>query len=126
MFFFCVFFVLPCCLFCCYCFFFSSRRRHTSCALVTGVQTCALPIFVSDSSVPKRASKVPSRVGDRRMSYSVRTTAGRESIAMSLLTVPPATTKLKDRKSVVSGKRVPVRVDLDGRRIIKKKTYQLQ
>src|SRR3546814_4703971 len=30
----------------CYCdfFFFSSRRRHTRCALVTGVQTCALPI----------------------------------------------------------------------------------
>src|SRR3546814_7374890 len=27
-----------------YCFFFSSRRRHTRCALVTGVQTCALPI----------------------------------------------------------------------------------
>src|SRR3546814_9790213 len=26
-------------------FFFSSRRRHTSCALVTGVQTCALPIW---------------------------------------------------------------------------------
>src|SRR3546814_3220066 len=28
------------------CFFFSSRRRHTRCALVTGVQTCALPIYV--------------------------------------------------------------------------------
>src|SRR3546814_2617246 len=27
------------------CFFFSSRRRHTRCALVTGVQTCALPIW---------------------------------------------------------------------------------
>src|SRR3546814_3458061 len=27
-----------------YLFFFSSRRRHTRCALVTGVQTCALPI----------------------------------------------------------------------------------
>src|SRR3546814_3649900 len=26
-------------------FYFSSRRRHTSCALVTGVQTCALPIY---------------------------------------------------------------------------------
>src|SRR3546814_5208427 len=26
------------------CFFFSCRRRHTRCALVTGVQTCALPI----------------------------------------------------------------------------------
>src|SRR3546814_8878481 len=29
----------------CFCFFFSSRRRHTRCALVTGVQTCALPIL---------------------------------------------------------------------------------
>src|SRR3546814_7839574 len=28
-------------------FFFSSRRRHTRCALVTGVQTCALPICVT-------------------------------------------------------------------------------
>src|SRR3546814_21125094 len=28
-------------------FFFSSRRRHTICALVTGVQTCALPIFAT-------------------------------------------------------------------------------
>src|SRR3546814_17303187 len=28
-------------------FFFSSRRRHTRCALVTGVQTCALPISAS-------------------------------------------------------------------------------
>src|SRR3546814_14113616 len=31
----------------CSCFFFSSRRRHTRCALVTGVQTCALPIYAS-------------------------------------------------------------------------------
>src|SRR3546814_16164607 len=31
-------------LYCVY-FFFSSRRRHTRCALVTGVQTCALPIY---------------------------------------------------------------------------------
>src|SRR3546814_8923642 len=28
-------------------FFFSSRRRHTRCALVTGVQTCALPIYAN-------------------------------------------------------------------------------
>src|SRR3546814_9441211 len=33
---------------CCVCIFcFSSRRRHTICALVTGVQTCALPIYFS-------------------------------------------------------------------------------
>src|SRR3546814_7580013 len=31
-------------------FFFSSRRRHTRCALVTGVQTCALPIFAPDEA----------------------------------------------------------------------------
>src|SRR3546814_4030979 len=37
---------------CCGCvlfFFFSSRRRHTRCALVTGVQTCALPISPADA-----------------------------------------------------------------------------
>src|SRR3546814_5291437 len=36
----CIFITLCCYLY----FFFSSRRRHTRCALVTGVQTCALPI----------------------------------------------------------------------------------
>src|SRR3546814_2047577 len=36
-------------------FFFSSRRRHTRCALVTGVQTCALPI----SAEPKSPSAEP-------------------------------------------------------------------
>src|SRR3546814_2722973 len=33
-------------------FFFSSRRRHTRCALVTGVQTCALPICRSRALLP--------------------------------------------------------------------------
>src|SRR3546814_1926431 len=36
-------------------FFFSSRRRHTRCALVTGVQTCALPIYkmATNALLPK-------------------------------------------------------------------------
>src|SRR3546814_3391326 len=34
-------------------FFFSSRRRHTRCALVTGVQTCALPICPIDDFLGK-------------------------------------------------------------------------
>src|SRR3546814_676087 len=38
-------FMWPYCRFCLVSFFFSSRRRHTRCALVTGVQTCALPIY---------------------------------------------------------------------------------
>src|SRR3546814_20116864 len=40
-------------------FFFSSRRRHTRCALVTGVQTCALPIWVitaTGQSLPHRST----------------------------------------------------------------------
>src|SRR3546814_6316784 len=41
-----------CFVLCLSCFFcFSSRRRHTSCALVTGVQTCALPISASSIAV---------------------------------------------------------------------------
>src|SRR3546814_1474070 len=32
-------------------FCFSSRRRHTSCALVTGVQTCALPIYLREQAL---------------------------------------------------------------------------
>src|SRR3546814_1421890 len=35
-------------------FFFSSRRRHTRCALVTGVQTCALPISVTSPTGERR------------------------------------------------------------------------
>src|SRR3546814_4049445 len=35
-----------------YCFFFfESRRRHTRCALVTGVQTCALPIYIQLTNI---------------------------------------------------------------------------
>src|SRR3546814_8716621 len=47
-----------------YFFFFSSRRRHTRCALVTGVQTCALPISFSrrngqQAPLAKRQSAAP-------------------------------------------------------------------
>src|SRR3546814_10750500 len=41
-------------------FFFSSRRRHTRCALVTGVQTCALPI--------SGMGQIRSRASSRRLS----------------------------------------------------------
>src|SRR3546814_12922882 len=49
---------------CCLFFFFSSRRRHTRCALVTGVQTCALPIShlpraVGDGSIALVAPRQP-------------------------------------------------------------------
>src|SRR3546814_6844829 len=43
--------------------FFSSRRRHTICALVTGVQTCALPIYGTccSKSLPRPARTTPRR-----------------------------------------------------------------
>src|SRR3546814_5551774 len=48
-----------------YCFFFASRSRHTRCALVTGVQTCALPIFGNDQGVlGKQRIEIASRMGN--------------------------------------------------------------
>src|SRR3546814_11286019 len=44
-------------------FFFSSRRRHTRCALVTGVQTCALPILSSRMRSISRRSGAPDMRG---------------------------------------------------------------
>src|SRR3546814_5039397 len=54
----------------CYCFFFfffSSRRRHTRCALVTGVQTCALPISASRGAHPTHLVAAPPREHLRRL-----------------------------------------------------------
>src|SRR3546814_19132164 len=53
-------------------FFFSSRRRHTRCALVTGVQTCALPISRPSAREP------PTGYGTYLSSFaSPGSTAGR-------------------------------------------------
>src|SRR3546814_7802480 len=50
-------------------FFFSSRRRHTRCALVTGVQTCALPIslmLVADADLDFRQPVEHVELGQRQ------------------------------------------------------------
>src|SRR3546814_7196841 len=45
-------------------FFLSSRRRHTRCALVTGVQTCALPIYAASFAAARFLSeRLGRRVG---------------------------------------------------------------
>src|SRR3546814_4034124 len=79
-------------------FFFSSRRRHTRCALVTGVQTCALPILsgqygpyvqlgqVTDDNPKPRRSSLPKGMKPEEVSID---------IAVGLLSLP------RDRKSVV-------------------------
>src|SRR3546814_7698921 len=45
-----------------FCFFFSSRRRHTRCALVTGVQTCALPISEGNKEAYRALAQKASEV----------------------------------------------------------------
>src|SRR3546814_3661654 len=44
-------------------FFFSSRRRHTRCALVTGVQTCALPISTGIATDRHKLIEIRQRIG---------------------------------------------------------------
>src|SRR3546814_7138118 len=63
-------------------FFFSSRGRHTRCALVTGVQTCALPISVScrpAAAVPSAGNPVLTRA--RAILGALDATPGRQGTA---------------------------------------------
>src|SRR3546814_14853164 len=93
-------------------FFFSSRRRHTRCALVTGVQTCALPISITTGG---------SRI---RTSYQASIGASWEPDVWGRLrrTVESADANLQEIGRASCRERVlSVRVDLGGRSIIKKK-----
>src|SRR3546814_17484443 len=54
-------------------FFFSSRRRHTRCALVTGVQTCALPISSSGIIIQGDADEVVTPSAVQKLVDKLRT-----------------------------------------------------
>src|SRR3546814_11320583 len=140
----CVVYVYLLCSFCCL-FFFSSRRRHTRCALVTGVQTCALPIY-ADLAGPIKA------LIEEEPSFGYRTVAGlldmnkntvqrifqikgwqvrkravgkrpRIEALPSAAMAPAHRGATDDRKSVVQGKRGSVLVDRVGRGYSKKKKH---
>src|SRR3546814_11145957 len=125
------------------CFFVASRRRHRRCSLVTGVQTCALPISLRRVASDKRSASRPepsgSRArpsalpgsrflqgqgkladnGDRRLrqrQHAAGHRAEEQALEGGLAARPH-----QDRKSRGSGKSVSVRVGLGGRRYIKKK-----
>src|SRR3546814_16298061 len=116
-------------------FFMSSRRRHTRCALVTGVQTCALPIWRSPMQLRDRSD------GGRRLAAVL---AGAELDDPLVLALPrggvPVALEVavalgapldvivarkvgapRDRQSVGLGQSVSVRFDLGGCRVPKKK-----
>src|SRR3546814_8226916 len=101
-------------------FCFSIRRRHTICALVTGVHTCALPIskFVDVPFETDEERECAQGVGGyarpmpaswmERQAKAVHERAKQADIVITTALIPGR----KDRKSVVSGKRVSVRVDI--------------
>src|SRR3546814_5645117 len=64
-------------------FCFSSRRRHTRCALVTGVQTCALPICTPGSAADLRGhvlvGYVPEFIFSPELDYLDEVEAGLEA-----------------------------------------------
>src|SRR3546814_11619961 len=112
-------------------FFFSRSRRHTRCALVTGVQTCALPILAgfvnpgSEVAIFVTSDKLPSPALSRLLLARVQVLGVGASSTITSTKVNEdgeQTTEKLDRKSVVYGTSVSVSVDLGGRCIIKKKS----
>src|SRR3546814_15007148 len=97
-------------------FFFSSRRRHTSCALVTGVQTCALPIFHASAVVDPGARPDPqAQVGP------FACLGARSRIAAGVV-VGPGCVIAEDSEigeaSVLVGRVAPVRRGRPGKRVL--------
>src|SRR3546814_10077989 len=94
----------------CFFFFFSSRRRHTRCALVTGVQTCALPIL---ALAMQWAATRPARNGGRFLTvnagrneanYQVRELAERVAAAVPGTKVDINTAAPADSRSYQIGR----------------------
>src|SRR3546814_18844675 len=94
-------------------FFFSSRRRHTRCALVTGVQTCALPICKQaaekgarrPSGVPKSEAKKVGVLGAGMMGAGIAYVSANAGIEVILLDRDvPTAEKGKAYSSKVLGK----------------------
>src|SRR3546814_13073379 len=118
------------------CFIFSSRRRHTRGALVTGVQTCALPIcqMLWKVELPIALPEIMLGINQTIMMglFMVTITAliGTRDLGQEInKALTDADTGrglvaglcIADRKSVASGKSVSVSLDLGSRRIIKNK-----
>src|SRR3546814_3171660 len=89
----------------CFFFCFSSRRRHTRCALVTGVQTCALPIYVRNLVDCVTDQRSRDRVGyfseipDRRQIHvgAVGVSPSSSEVDADTLSTPHAVDECDDR-----------------------------
>src|SRR3546814_2046870 len=81
-----------------YFFFFSSRRRHTRCALVTGVQTCALPISRNPMPSPNEGRIVRGVASPTARMIPLEVELPKQPKSASFFTVQG---QASDRKSVV-------------------------
>src|SRR3546814_20280488 len=110
----------------CVMFFFPSRRRHTRCALVTGVQTCALPISLARYRHLSAAEllAVASQLVGNLIALQDQTRHSAD-VVMELVARNIELGNRADRKSVVEGKSGAVRVDLGGSRTSKKQIEYL-
>src|SRR3546814_8901404 len=101
-------------------FFFSSRRRHTRCALVTGVQTCALPILdparsvvrngVLDPDVPSGDAAVDDFKAGTHMVCGLENIGGRDARTDEIM--------LQDEGNLGFGLRLDQRVEINGRAVL--------
>src|SRR3546814_2116857 len=86
-------------------FFFSSRRRHTRCALVTGVQTCALPISIPCTRSRWRRAQSKPRTDPQscttRTTLSPRRSEEHTSELQSLMRISYAVFCLKKKKTTI-------------------------
>src|SRR3546814_16679690 len=113
-------------------FFFASRIRHTSGAVVSGVQTCALPISEEPSlQLPSivtnpslsilNAEEVEANGGSTDTSAAAQEFLDGASAGSGTSILESLDLTTQDRKSVVKGTSVEVRVYLGGRRLLQKK-----
>src|SRR3546814_4371066 len=90
-------------------FFLSSRRRHTRCALVTGVQTCALPIYLYGPVEKRDRNRSTQRIAQTSVSQDngilgkniSHHAAKRHKKAIEIKTCIRRRLSQQDRKSVV-------------------------
>src|SRR3546814_6026741 len=90
----------------CYVFFVSSRRRHTRCALVTGVQTCALPISPNEFSLVRFKEKKngrEARVGSFNIAGAKAGVMDKDRIAFSYDKVGPGVFKVSPEQALAPG-----------------------
>src|SRR3546814_10377305 len=82
-------------------FFFSSRRRHTRCALVTGVQTCALPIYPAHYYIARSGwigqggTRVPELVPEDPQQREIDLTTGQPTVQVSFVSPPGAAVRIR-------------------------------